>query len=509
MYKRLLKILLTLILLFPIYIFSPAAWCQKSGNISETKDTTPEIILAMIPKKQNQIMKRLLEFAKQYKTSPNSIKKFLLRQKRHNYLKEQLKNFEVSEWIGRIKKLNTTENGKAYLLLELPILPQKNHKFKVTMGTWNNAYTDLDYNTLIIPGTPMHKWLANFNEDEWLVFSGKSFAGKEDFLKEASPNEADAMLSPQFILKFEFIDKIDLPESEFNIDLTSTNAEKNILKEQYHSDKKYQKETKNIKISKSKNSYTDLIPELTIRYYQEYRMSNYDWDYQKYIKRWNNLVRFHWENNPAIDYLDGLNPKGGEIFVLVILGRDGVVRDYQVSSLGEVSDKMREAALEATRAVELPPLPERFPDDVLKIEFRFAHSQIQHFMNLEEDQVKNMLMLQDNKKDAQNSFASKIKSKLLRKKKFRQARASFIEEARQEFSSHFKPIQRFDPNLEIEIEIGVSRSGKIVEQNMTRPSKSVKFQLAVINGLSKADLTPIPKILSSEVPYRFRLKVIP
>ena len=61
------------------------------------------------------------------------------------------------------------------------------------------------------------------------------------------------------------------------------------------------------------------------------------------------------------------------------------------SILWKDPDKMREAALEATRAVELPPLPERFPDDVLKIEFRFAHSQIQHFMNLEEDQVKNML----------------------------------------------------------------------------------------------------------------------
>ena len=99
--------------------------------------------------------------------------------------------------------------------------------------------------------------------------------------------------------------------------------------------------------------------------------------------------------------------------------------------------------------------------------------------------------------------------KVLRKKKLRQARASFLEEVRQEFSSHFKPIQRFDPNLELEIEIGVSRSGKIVEQNMTLPSKSVKFQLAVINGLSKADLTPMPRILSSEAPYRFRLKVIP
>ena len=80
---------------------------------------------------------------------------------------------------------------------------------------------------------------------------------------------------------------------------------------------------------------------------------------------------------------------------------------------------MREAALEATRAVELPTLPDRFPDDVLKVEFRFAHSQIQHFMNLEDDQMKSMLILQDKTTNTENSFASKMKSKVLRKKKLK------------------------------------------------------------------------------------------
>ena len=47
-----------------------------------------------------------------------------------------------------------------------------------------------------------------------MVFSGKSYAGEEDFIKEASTTQTEAMLSPQFILKFDYLDKIDIPESE-------------------------------------------------------------------------------------------------------------------------------------------------------------------------------------------------------------------------------------------------------------------------------------------------------
>ena len=195
--------------------------------------------------------------------------------------------------------------------------------------------------------------------------------------------------------------------------------------------------------------------------------------------------------------------------MLATVGRDGLVSNYQVSSLGEVSDKMREAALEATRLVALPPLPEQFPDDVLKVEFRFAHSRIQHLIKADVDQMKAMLMLQDNKTDAGNNIVTRMEQKLIRKQRLKQARVSFLEELRQEFSSHFNPHQRFDPSLELQIELGISRSGKVVEQDLTLPGKSVKFQLAVLNGLNQARFDTLPKVLRSESPYRVRLRVIP
>ncbi|MCS5554886.1 MAG: hypothetical protein NZ878_16365, partial [SAR324 cluster bacterium] len=86
-------------------------------------------------------MKSLAKFASQYKTSPNSVEQFLLRQKRQEFLAGQIKDRVFMEWIGRIKTLRTTKNGKAYLVIELADIPSGEDKkgqilpvFRVTMG---------------------------------------------------------------------------------------------------------------------------------------------------------------------------------------------------------------------------------------------------------------------------------------------------------------------------------------------------------------------------------------
>ena len=58
-------------------------------------------------------MNSLAKFALQYKTSSNSVEQFLLRQKRQEFLAGQIKERVFTEWIGRIKTLRTTKNGKA------------------------------------------------------------------------------------------------------------------------------------------------------------------------------------------------------------------------------------------------------------------------------------------------------------------------------------------------------------------------------------------------------------
>ena len=562
-------------------VFATTVWSEQPKNTVKNINPSPEILGAMIPEIQQQFMDGLAEYASKYQASTNAVQKFLLRQKRQQFLAEQLNGRVLTKWIGRIRTLLTTSNGKAYLEIELAMVPPENAtenktapEFRVTMGTWNNASTDFDYDTLILPGTSLHSWLANFNEGQWVFFSGHSFAGDEDYLKEASPTETEAMLSPQFILKFELLDSVDFPESDLQLIESLPKPETPV--------------TEKLSIL--------FRPELTIRFYQDYRLSNYDWNYQSYIERWSQLVYYHWRNHPPSDYLSGSKPEGGEVFVMATVEKSGIVSSYQVNSMGEISDIMREAAKEATLLVPLPPLPETFPDEELKVEFRFDHPPMHHLaesntkpqegvseetdseeMKTEEgqeeqpeisaevvesqaetddgsdvpfnkhprfrkliaeknelkklagqfqgdsDQVKEVSLLQDNNSVEGNDSlskmgkklikrhrtTSKMAKKLIKKLPLEFSRSSFHEELRQEFSSHFRPHQRFDPSLELKIELSIDRLGKVVEQKLTQPGKSVKFQLAVLNGLSLARFGDLPKSLRSEAPYGVRLRVIP
>ena len=508
-------------LLICCVVFTTSVWSEQPKNTVKNINPSPEILEAMMPEIQQQFMNGLAEYAAKYQASPNAVQKYLLRQKRQQFLAEQLRDRVFTEWIGRIRTLHTTGNGKAYLEIELAIVPPENatenktaQKFRVTMGTWNNAYTDLDYDTLILPGTSLHSWLANFNEGQWVFFSGNSFAGDEDYLKEASPTETEAMLSPQFILKFELLDSVDFPESDLQLIESLPKPETSVTDTIAKSHDLPVSKSKIIKSKSSNSSKTKKLsilfrPELTIRFYQDYRLSNYDWNYQSYIKRWSQLVYYHWRNHPPSDYLAGSKPEGGEIFVQATVERSGIVSNYEVNSMGEISDIMREAAKEATLLVPLPPLPEAFPDKELKVEFRFDHPPIPHLTESNTKQVKDVLLLQDNNSAEGNANLSKVAKKLLKKQSLALSRSSFHEELRQEFSSHFRPHQRFDPSLELKIELSIDRFGKVVEQKLTQPGKSVKFQLAVLNGLSQARFGSLPKSLLSEAPYGVRLRVIP
>ena len=248
---------------------------------------------------------------------------------------------------------------------------------------------------------------------------------------------------------------------------------------------------------------------ITIRYYKYFRLSNYDWDYKSYIDRLNQLVRYNWNNHPPSDYFDGTNPRGGEIFVTATIKRNGHLKKLQVNSVGEVSKIMRKSAIESVRTVSHPPLPEDFPDQELIIEFRFEHNRISHLINENFKQKKTVKLLQNNKSTNKDSLLSKMEKKLIQKQMLAEVRSSFHEELKQEFSSHFHPNQRFDPNLELLIDLGIDLYGKVIEKKLILPSKSVKFRLAVMNGISKANIVSLPKSLKSQAPYRFRIRVIP
>ena len=143
------------------------------------------------------------------------------------------------------------------------------------------------------------------------------------------------------------------------------------------------------------------------------------------------------------------------------------------------------------------------------VEFRFYHSPIDYLIDSEVDNRRVSFIFEDNKTMDGSNFKSKMAQKLLKKKLLSDARIAFNEVIRREFSSHFQPNQRFEPNLELKFEFSIKSSGKVFDQKLTKAGNSEKFQLAVLNGINKARFKPLPKLLRSEAPYRVRLRVIP
>ena len=213
------RFFLVILILFFCNYFPYNVHSQKKELTVKNKNNLQEILKEVVPLNQQNFMNNLGIFATQYKTSTNAIQKYLLREKRKKFLNNQLKERLMNEWVGRILKLETTNNGEAILEIELAKILKENaiespidSNLVVKVETLKNTQADLDYKTLIPPETPLHTWLANFNEGEWVVFSGNSFEGEKDYLKELGHNENDAMLAPRFLLKFKFFEKINFPE---------------------------------------------------------------------------------------------------------------------------------------------------------------------------------------------------------------------------------------------------------------------------------------------------------
>ena len=113
------KLLFLLNLLFCFFGSVQEIMSNQVLNKLCNKYPSPETLSSMVPEKQQKFMQSLAKFAFHYKSSPNSVEQFLLRKKRQEFLAGQIKERVFTEWIGRVKTLRTTKNGKAYLVVEL------------------------------------------------------------------------------------------------------------------------------------------------------------------------------------------------------------------------------------------------------------------------------------------------------------------------------------------------------------------------------------------------------
>ena len=105
-----------------------------------------------------------------------------------------------------------------------------------------------------------------------------------------------------------------------------------------------------------------------------FTLSNYQWPYESYMGRWAKHLRYAWNSQPPEDYIQGLQPNGGNVVIQVQLSRLGELESFELISSFGSSTQMEESVVNAILSVsQMPPLPDTFQDENLIVSFRFIY----------------------------------------------------------------------------------------------------------------------------------------
>jgi hypothetical protein len=173
--------------------FLAAAVLVIASSISQqafSKDQIPEL-----PQFQKEFIATVSDYGKQYQDAPNELKKSALVKKRLTAfasMKGDLK--KVTGWYGVIKDMGTNGDGDAHLVVRIP-------EADMTLGTWNNAFSDSGSNTLIKNGSKLYDQIADLEEGQVIKFSG-AIGKPKNF------TESGQMTDPDFLFKFSSIEAV-------------------------------------------------------------------------------------------------------------------------------------------------------------------------------------------------------------------------------------------------------------------------------------------------------------
>ena len=165
------------------------------------KEIAKNPILAL-PEIQQQFVSVIQECASEYDKAPNELKKSAIKTKRGNLIKETLSNSRnFNDWICIVTDMSTTGQGNASFSLKI-------EGTKIKMGNMNNELSDLFENTLIKQDNPLYDIIAELKKGDKVKISGSFLKSpNNDYIYEISLTENGGMQRPDFVVKFETVEK--------------------------------------------------------------------------------------------------------------------------------------------------------------------------------------------------------------------------------------------------------------------------------------------------------------
>lgn len=153
-----------------------------------------------IPTDQRAFNSAVEHFREAYDKASNDLAKGAQRPKRGKAICATLRKRKAVNWTGFVTEL--TSNGDGYGVLTVKTGD------KITVGTANNALSDIGSDTLIKPESPVLDQAAGLAVGQAVRFSGTFIADKVDCAKEMSVTLSGSMDEPAYLFRFSKVEPI-------------------------------------------------------------------------------------------------------------------------------------------------------------------------------------------------------------------------------------------------------------------------------------------------------------
>jgi hypothetical protein len=174
----------------------PGNQTQSSSQTPATaNNSTPSSNGPAMPADEAAFVSAVTSGQSAYDAAANDMAKGGTRADRKNAICKALQNGAgVTGWVGTIKTLSSNSDGKG--VLEISVAPN------VVIGTWNNAVSDIQDNTLLDQKSTVFRTVSNMKEGDTVFFSGNFISSETDCVEERSITLGGAMQEPEFVFQF-------------------------------------------------------------------------------------------------------------------------------------------------------------------------------------------------------------------------------------------------------------------------------------------------------------------
>ena len=501
---------------------------------SDLKAQDPQLVdryLSSIqPSTQLQFNEGMAEIASKWKEADNDLQKFQLLDERTGLLEKTVPDRKIEEWVGRIIKLGISKQGDAFLSIRLSGNMSKGNQNKTKQLAKKNSdkvdenkdltgavfltrderLSDLDDKSLIPAGTPLFNLLKRFKSGDEVRFNAQLLPEMGTFIREIDAEMDSRLLNPKFVSRFEYLEKIDIPEQR----QSSLRKSESIPESGKDLEKKpfIRKASSEEQPEIPDKDLLALLPKIDLHLFNEYRLSQYDWNYSNFMDRWFRQVRMNLQTYPPSDYWSGEFPQGGRVILQLQLRKDGTIIKHSTRSEGSVSMMMKEHVERAVFSYELPKLPEHFKHSILSVGFFHDFPPMPHLLFLQKDQEASPKKTAIEPGKTMTPFeeaSAKISRRLQRKIKLKQTLELYHFELRKRIEDKIRVFQNFPENERMLIQLKITRPVSGTRWDILEEPQSPAFRLVLLNALERSKIPPLPKLLQDREEYTVLLDIRP